>query len=73
MLKHKSEAFEKFQLFFKWLKTQIHKKFKILQSDNGDEYKSNDFNIYCQDRGITRQFTTPYSFQQSGVSESTII
>jgi hypothetical protein len=37
--------------------------------DNGGEYKSNNFHIFCQDRGITRQFTIPYSPQQNGVSE----
>ncbi len=73
MLKHKSEAFEKFQHFKKQIITQTHKKIKILQLDNGGEYKSNDFNIFCQDHGITRQFTTPYSLQQSGVNESTTI
>jgi transposase InsO family protein len=72
-LKHKSEAFENFQHFKKQVKTQTHKKIKTLQLDNGGEYKSNDFNIFCQDHGITRQFTTPYNLQQSGVNESTTI
>jgi transposase InsO family protein len=43
LLKHKSEAFEKFQHLKKQVETQTHKKIKILWSDNGSEYKSNDF------------------------------
>jgi transposase InsO family protein len=61
LLKHKLEAFEKFHHFKKQEEIQTHKKIKILQLDNGDEYKSNDFNNFCQDHGITRQFTIPYS------------
>jgi transposase InsO family protein len=49
--------------FKKQVKAKTNKKIKILQSNNGGEYKSNDFNIFCQDHGIKRQFTTPYSFQ----------
>jgi len=54
-LKLKLETFEKFQHFKKQIETQTHKKIKILQLDNGGEYKFNDFNIFCQDHGITRQ------------------
>jgi hypothetical protein len=39
LLKHKSEAFEKFQHFKKQVETQTHKKIKILWLDNGGEYK----------------------------------
>jgi hypothetical protein len=46
MLKHKSEAFEKFQHLKKQVDFQTHKKIKILWLDNGGEYKSNDFNIF---------------------------
>ncbi len=60
LLKHKWEAFE---IFKKKIKAQTNKKIKILESNNGGEYKLNDFNIFCQDHGIKRQFTTPYNFQ----------
>jgi transposase InsO family protein len=63
------EAFEKIQHFKKQVETQTHKKIKILQLDNGGEYKSNNFHIFCQDHGITRQFTSPYGPQQNGVTE----
>jgi transposase InsO family protein len=62
-----------FNIFKIQIKTQIHKKIEILWLDNGGEYKSNDFNIFCQDHGITKQFTAPSSLQQSGVNESTAI
>jgi transposase InsO family protein len=69
-LKHKSEAFEKFQHFKKQVKAKTRKKIKILQLDNGGEYKSNDFNIFCQDHGITKQFIIPYILQQSGLMKT---
>jgi hypothetical protein len=46
LLKHKLEAFEKFQHFKKQVETQTHKKIKILQLDNGGEYKSSNFHIF---------------------------
>jgi len=42
----------------------------MLRTDNGGEYKSNEFNLFCQNHGIQRQFTTPHTPQQNGVCES---
>ena len=41
---------------------------KVLRSDQGGDYKSNEFNEYCQKEGIKRAFTTSYT-QQNGFSE----
>ena len=48
---------------------QTGKSIKILQSDQGGEYKSGDFNKYCKDNGIVQQFTVPHTPQQNGVAE----
>ena len=44
-------------------------KIKILRSDNGGEYNSKEFNQYCKQHGIKRQFSAPYTPQQNGVAE----
>ena len=62
-LKHKSETFDK----FKELKTFVEKhsglSIKILRSDRGREYKSNEFFEYCRYHVIKKQFTTIYTPQ----------
>ena len=40
-----------------------------IRSDNGGEYTACEFSKYCKDRGISHQFTNPYSPEQNGVSE----
>ncbi|GJY95415.1 retrovirus-related pol polyprotein from transposon TNT 1-94 [Tanacetum coccineum] len=37
--------------------------------DRGGEFLSNEFNKFCEDNGIRRFLTTPYSPQQNGVVE----
>jgi hypothetical protein len=45
------------------------RKIKILRSDNGGEYTSNEFGRFCRDVEIKRELTTPYNPQQNGVAE----
>ena len=42
---------------------------KVLRGDNGGEYISNKFTKFCADKGISHEFTVPYSPQQNGVAE----
>ena len=42
---------------------------KVLRSDNGGEYTSNNFAKFCVKKGISREFTVPYCPQQNGVAE----
>jgi transposase InsO family protein len=44
------------------------RKMKILRSDNGGEYTSNEFGSFSIDPGIKRELTTPYNPQQNGVA-----
>jgi hypothetical protein len=41
----------------------------VLRSDNGGEYTSKDFNDFCIETGIKREYTVPYNPQQNGVAE----
>ena len=44
-------------------------KIKILRSDNGGEYVSNDFFHICSQSGIQVQHSIPYTPQQNDVAE----
>ena len=61
-----------YHIFIKWfasVKTEKGIKLKALRSDNGGEYTSNEFRIFCESRGIRREYTTPYTPVQNGVAE----
>ncbi|KAL8133113.1 hypothetical protein AgCh_008540 [Apium graveolens] len=69
LLKAKDKAFEAFQKF----RTQVEKgsenKVKSLHTDRGGDFCPREFNTYCEQNGIYRQFTAPYTLQQNGVVE----
>ena len=48
MMRHKSEAFEKFKEFILEVEKQTGKSIKILQSDRGGEYLNSDFLDYLK-------------------------
>jgi transposase InsO family protein len=51
------------------VETQTDRRLKCLRSDNGGEYKSDEFVQFCRERGIRREFMAPYSPEQNGVAE----
>lgn len=68
-LKEKSAAFETFKYFKARVELETGCRLKILRSDRGGEYTSNEFKTYCKQEGIRQQFTIAYSPQQNGVAE----
>jgi transposase InsO family protein len=68
-LKSKDEVLRKFKEFKALLENLSERKIKILRSDNGEEYTSNEFGSFWRDVGIKRELTTPYNPQQNGVAE----
>jgi transposase InsO family protein len=61
-----------FTIFKDWLaivENQTDRKLKCLRSDNGGEYKSDEFVQFFRERGIRREFTAPCSPEQNGVAE----
>lgn len=52
LMKHKNEAFEKFKMFESEVENQLDKIIKILRSDRGGEYLSQDFQDHLRSRGI---------------------
>ena len=51
------------------VENQLNKNIKILKSDRGREYESNDFSELCAKFGIIYQTTAPYTPQQNGIAE----
>lgn len=72
-MKKKDEVFTWFRHFKALIENQSEKKIKILRTNNGTEYESNEFQDYCRDAGIKRETTTPYTPEQNGVAEGRIV
>ena len=67
-LRFKSETFENFKKF----KALVEKKggsIQVLRTDRGGEFMSEEFINFCDDHGIHRELTAPYSPEQNGVAE----
>ena len=61
-----------FSIFSDWLamvENQTGQKLKCLRTNNGGEFKSEEFVKFCRERGIRREYTTPYSPEQNGIGE----
>ena len=69
MLKNKNEALDAFKKFRNMVKNDSEKRIKTLRTDRGGEFVSKDFTKYCEDAGILRQYTMPYTPQQNTVVE----
>ncbi|MBN6697926.1 DDE-type integrase/transposase/recombinase, partial [Escherichia coli] len=57
LMKHKSEAFERFKEFRQEVEKQTGKSIKILRSDRGGEYLSAEFQDHLKENGILTQWT----------------
>ena len=68
-LKEKSEAFQQFKRFKNLAESESEEKVKCLRTDRGGEFNSKEFKLYCEENGIKRHLTAPYSPQQNGVVE----
>ena len=69
LMKHKSESFEMFKRFQNEVENQLDKKIKVLRSDRGGEYLSQEFIDHLSSCGIVSQLTPPGTPQWNGVSE----
>ncbi|GJX87625.1 retrovirus-related pol polyprotein from transposon TNT 1-94 [Tanacetum coccineum] len=68
-IKKKSDVFEVFKVYKARVELDSGKKIKCLRTDNGGEYTGDEFDTFCRQEGIKRQFTTTYTPQQNGVAE----
>ena len=51
------------------VKNQLDKSIKALRTNRGCEYLSKQFKELCDEKGIERLLTMPYTLQQNGVAE----
>ena len=69
MMKHKDEAFSKFQEYVAMAETKFNYRVVKVRTDNGGEYCSEIFNDFLKKRGTQEERTVPYTSQQNGVAE----
>ncbi|KAL0391272.1 UNVERIFIED_CONTAM: Copia protein [Sesamum latifolium] len=69
LLSHRSEALDCFKRFLAEVENQREVNLKVFRTDRGREYLSEQFKQICEDKGIIRQLTIPYTPQQNGVAE----
>ena len=68
-MKQKSEVLDKFKIFKALVEKQTGLEIQKLRNDNGSEYTSKAFKQFCEEHGIERQMSMPYTPQQNGVAE----
>lgn len=69
LMRHKYESFEMFKCFQNEVQNQLGKTIKVLRSDRGGEYLSQEFGDHLKSCGIVSQLTPPGTPQWNGVSE----
>jgi transposase InsO family protein len=69
LMKAKSETFQKFKEYLAESERQLESKLKILRSDGGGEYTSQEFEQFLKARGIKHEITNAHTPQENGVSE----
>ena len=68
-LKLKSEATHKLKVFIKQIEVQLKKVVRNIRSDNGLEFKNREFEEFLAEKGISHNFSAPYTPQQNGIVE----
>lgn len=69
MLKNKAEALIHFKKFKLLIENGKKHGIQVLRTGRGGEFCSNEFRTFCEDNGILRHYTAPYTPQQNGVVE----
>lgn len=69
LLEQKDEAFDKFRKLRSMVEQETGEKIQVFRTDRGGEFTSNEFDSFCQNSGIKRHLTVPYTPQQNGVVE----
>ncbi|GJU04104.1 retrovirus-related pol polyprotein from transposon TNT 1-94 [Tanacetum coccineum] len=68
-LKKKSQAPETIMSFIKRVENQNDIKVKQLRTNNGTEFKNSILVNFCDEKGISQNFSSPYTPEQNGVAE----
>ncbi|GJT41098.1 retrovirus-related pol polyprotein from transposon TNT 1-94 [Tanacetum coccineum] len=68
-LKKKSQAPETIMSFIKRVENQNNLKVKQLRTDNGIKFRNSTLVNFCDEKGISQNFSSPYTPKQNGVAE----
>jgi transposase InsO family protein len=68
-LAQKDDTFFEFSNLFKKVQNSLELKLVSLRSDNGREFNNQFFEEFCNENGITHNFSAPRTPQQNGVVE----
>ena len=69
LISQKFEALDCYRRYMRLVENQLEKSIKALRTDRGREYLSEQFKELCDEKGIARQLTMPYTPQQNVVAE----
>jgi transposase InsO family protein len=69
LTKAKSESFDVFKKFKRRVEKESEKSIKILRTDGGGEYTSNELKQFLVEQGINHEVSAPYTPQHSGLAE----
>ncbi len=68
-INNKAQVLSCFVSFTNIMQNLLNHKIKILHTDCGGEYASNDFHSFCITHGITHQYTCPQTSQQNNMAK----
>src|SRR5262249_15937368 len=68
-LTHKSDALDVFMKFSRHIQKSSKLPIISIRSDHGGEFENTSFEDFCDDNGISHQFSAPRTPQQNGVVE----
>ena len=68
-LREKSEACDKMERLCKKLQNEKGVPIVKIRSDHGKEFENAKFEVFCNEHGIKKEFSTPKTPQQNGVVE----
>ncbi|GJZ41865.1 retrovirus-related pol polyprotein from transposon TNT 1-94 [Tanacetum coccineum] len=65
----KSQAPEMIMSFIRMVENQNDVKVKQIRTDNGTEFRNHELESFCDEKGISQNFSSPYTPEQNGVAE----
>ncbi|GKB89386.1 retrovirus-related pol polyprotein from transposon TNT 1-94 [Tanacetum coccineum] len=68
-LKKKNQAAEMIMSFIRMVENQNDIKVKQIRTDNGTEFRNFELESFCDEKGISQNFSSPYTPEQNGVAE----
>ncbi|GJX54141.1 retrovirus-related pol polyprotein from transposon TNT 1-94 [Tanacetum coccineum] len=68
-LKKKSQAPKIIMSFIRMVENLNNVKVKQIKTDNGTEFRNHELESFCDEKGISQNFSSPYTPEQNGVAE----